>query len=144
MLKWLTLAVVLGTAVPTPIAAQNEAPVTARVTITVDALGTHPRHRLVDIRGLAGSMRALAERPTFEGSEPYGEWLDEAISTIDPHADHRSDLLSTRDRTLASIAEELSRLDERWNEIRENLHEEAGRWGERAEEVRARLRAIRG
>lgn len=31
----------------------------------VDALGTHARHRPKDIRGLAGSMRALAGRATF-------------------------------------------------------------------------------
>lgn len=144
MLKWLTLAVVLGTAVPNPLAAQTEATTTASVTITVDALGTHVRHRLMDIRGLAGSMRALAERATFEGSEPYSQWLDEAVATIDLHADRRSDVLSTHDRTLASIAEDLSRLDVRWNEIREQLEEEARQWGERAEDVQARLRAVSG
>ncbi|MBW3661416.1 MAG: hypothetical protein KY397_07285 [Gemmatimonadetes bacterium] len=129
MSKWLTFTLVLGVLAPSPALAQSEARAAATITITVDALGTHARDRLLEIRGLAGAMRAVAERSSFEGAG--AEWLIDAAGRVDAHADRREAVLSTRGRTLGWIAAELDRLDGEWQELVRTLAEEGDGRSER-------------
>lgn len=138
------VGIAFGFVAPSSTAAQIETSATATVTITADALGPHARNRLIDIRGLAGSMRALAGRSAHEGSEPYRDWLNRAAATIEAHADRRAATLSARDRTLAAIEADLARLDARWSEILEELQAHVAGWGDAAGEAAGLLRAASG
>lgn len=115
------LTVVLGLLLTAPARAQTEARATARISINVDALGSDVRHRPLDIRGLAGSMRSLAGRSALGGSE----WLDAAASRIEAHAEALEGALTARGRTLAVIRDDLAVLDAEWGALVDVLRRES-------------------
>jgi hypothetical protein len=113
----LAIGMLLLTAVAAPALAQDGGSVRvgATVTITMGALGESVGGRLEFVRGIAGSLNAIADRSRSplerRADEESRAWVASLASRLSSHVERRDAALSEPGRTLAEIRADSDRLD---------------------------------
>lgn len=115
---FLAFGILAFTAVASPTLAQDGGSVRvgATVSITLGALGESVTERLQLVRGIAGSLNAIADRSQSplerRAAEVSLAWVTSLASRLSSHVERREAALSTPGQTLADIRAECDRLDQ--------------------------------